>query len=352
MALDFIFMLTRNDRTVKDAMVHLQTALAAGVHHIGFKDIGLPVEDLKELNQTIQAAGATSYLEVVSLGVESEVVSAKSAVEIGVDFLLGGTHVEAVLPTLAGSGIQYYPFPGRVVGHPSVLEGTVEDIVISAKYMANLEGVHGLDLLAYRAKGDVEALMAAVCSAVDKPVIIAGSIETPERIQALQDAGAAGFTIGTAALDGKFFAGDQDLGSQLSAIQVALAKMENCISPYGKVNLEQEFSKFTDHWSPKVAGRINNMQVKIAKFSGSFTWHYHDDEDELFLVNKGLLLMKFRDREEVIEKGEFIIVPRGVEHCPVALTDECEIILLEPATTLNTGNVENDFTISELENVS
>ena len=352
MALDFIFMLTRNDRTVKDAMEHLQTVLATGVHHVGFKDIGLPVEDLKELNQTIQFAGAVSYLEVVSLDIESEIASAKSALEIGVDFLLGGTHVEAVLPILAGSDIQYYPFPGRITGHPSVLEETQEQIVASAKALSLYDGVHGLDLLAYRAKGDIDALMTAVCSAVDKPVVVAGSIDTPKRIQSVENSGAAGFTIGTAALDGVFPAKDTDLESQLSAIQEALARIESRISPQGKVNLEQGFAKFSDPWSPKVAGRINDMQIKLVKLAGSFTWHHHDDEDELFLVNKGQLLMKFRDREEVIEKGEFIIVPRGVEHCPVALSDECEVVLLEPATTLNTGNVENGFTVSDLEKIS
>ena len=149
-------------------------------------------------------------------------------------------------------------------------------------------------------------------------------------------------------MDGKFPAKDIDLKSQLIAIQVTLARMEGRLSSQRKVNLEQSFLSFSDHWSPKIAGRINDMQIKLAKLAGSFTWHHHDDEDELFLVNKGQLLMKFRDREEIVEKGEFIIVPRGVEHCPVALSDECEVILLEPATTLNTGNVANDFTVKEL----
>ncbi len=241
MTLDFIFMLTRNDRTIEDAADHLETVLTAGVHHIGFKDIGLPVEHLKELNRTIKGAGATSYLEVVSLDIESEIASARSALEIGVDYLLGGTHVEAVLPILADRPIKYYPFPGRIVGHPSVLEGSLEELVASAKSLVAYEGVHGLDLLAYRAKGDIEALMAAVCSAVDKPVIVAGSIETPERIRSVIKACAAGFTIGTAALEGRFPAKDTDLGSQLAAIQETLARIENRISPQGKVNLDHGF---------------------------------------------------------------------------------------------------------------
>ena len=136
MGLRFIFMLTRNDRTVPDASQQLQTALSLGVRHIGFKDIGLPLEQLKGLNAAIKAGGATSYLEVVSLDRESEIVSAKAATEIGVDVLLGGTRVDDVLPIIKGTGIQYFPFPGRITGHPSVLEGTIEEIVESAKTIA------------------------------------------------------------------------------------------------------------------------------------------------------------------------------------------------------------------------
>lgn len=221
MALRFIFMLTRNDRTVADALQHLGTALSLGMADIGFKDIGLPLEQLKQLNRAIQEGAATSYLEVVSLDRDSEIASAKAAVDIGVDVLLGGTRVDDVLPVLEGTGIRYYPFPGRITGHPSVLEGSIADIVASARDLAGREGVHGLDLLAYRSKEDVPRLMAAVCAvcaAVDKPVIMAGSIDTPQRIVGVQQAGAAGFTIGTAALDGKYPADGPDLRSQLAAI--------------------------------------------------------------------------------------------------------------------------------------
>lgn len=218
MALRFIFMLTRNDRTVPDAMEQLKVAQTLGIRDIGFKDIGLPLAQLQELNQAIQAGGATSYLEVVSLDRESEIVSAKAAAEIGVDVLLGGTRVDDVLPVLRGTSIRYYPFPGRITGHPSVLEGSIGDIVASAKAITARDGVHGLDLLAYRSKEDVPALMKAVCDAVDKPVIMAGSIDTPERIALVRQAGAAAFTIGTAALDGKYPAPAQDVRAQLAAI--------------------------------------------------------------------------------------------------------------------------------------
>lgn len=351
MGLRFIFMLTRNDKTVVDAEQHLATALAAGVHHIGFKDVGLPFERLKDLNAAIKAGGATSYLEVVSLDRESEIASAKAAVEIGVDILLGGTNVDVVLPVLAGSGIQYFPFPGRIEGHPSVLAGSIDDVVDSAVELAAREGVHGLDLLAYRSTENVTGLMAAVCAAVDKPVIMAGSIGSRERIEIVRRSGAAGFTIGTAALDGDYPADAPELETQLRSIQRDVAGVNKHLSPHAPKNLEEAFASFSETWSPRLAGKINNMAVKLAKFEGEFVWHHHETEDELFLVHKGRLLMKFRDRDEVVHAGEFIIVPHGVEHCPVALDDTCEVLLLEPDTTVNTGNADDPRRVTDLAKV-
>jgi len=221
MAFDFVFMLTRQDRTVTDAAHHLEVALAAGVRHVGFKDVGLPHADLAVLARLIREAGATSYLEVVSLDAAAEVASARTAVEIGVDNLLGGTRVGDVLPVVAGAPLGYFPFCGRVAGHPSVLEGRVHEIVESAVRLTEHEGVHGLDLLAWRSGEDVPALVRAVCAAVDKPVIVAGSIDGPDRIACVLDAGAAGFTIGTAALDGRFPAPSGRLSCQLGAILAA-----------------------------------------------------------------------------------------------------------------------------------
>ena len=235
MAFKFIFMLTRNDRTVKDAADHVKTALACGVRHIGFKDIGLPVDALKDLNREIKAGGATSYLEVVSLDIESEMASATAAREIGVDFLLGGTNAAAVVPILHGSGIKYYPFPGEIIGHPSVLGGSVDNIVSSAIVLAKTPGVDGLDLLAYRFNGDVADLMKNVCKAVNVPVIMAGSIDTPQRIEAVAIAGSEGFTIGTAALDGVFpsqHAANTALKTQLDEILQAA----QFVLPVGKVS--------------------------------------------------------------------------------------------------------------------
>ncbi len=115
-----------------------------------------------------------------------------------------------------------------------------------------------------------------------------------------------------------------------------------------KVNLAADFARFSDHWSPKIVGEVNDAHVKLAKLKGEFIWHKHDREDELFLIVKGHLRLRLRDRDIELDPGEFFIVPRGVEHCPVA-DEECHVLLLEPKTTLNTGNVVNERTVAELE---
>jgi mannose-6-phosphate isomerase-like protein (cupin superfamily) len=117
-----------------------------------------------------------------------------------------------------------------------------------------------------------------------------------------------------------------------------------------KVNLRQKLSLFSEQWSPKVAGQLNGQMVKLVKFAGEFVWHHHDHEDEMFLVVAGRFRMDFRDRSEWIEEGEFIIVPRGVEHRPVA-EKEAHVLLFEPASTLNTGNVQNERTLKELQSI-
>ena len=329
MGLRFIFMLTRNDRTVPDASQQLQTALGLGVRHIGFKDIGLPLEQLKSLNAAIKAGGATSYLEVVSLDRESEIVSAKAAVEIGVDVLLGGTRVDDVLPiTAAAPASNTSRFP---VGSPvtrACWRAPSRRSSKAPRTIAARDGVHGLDLLAYRSAENVPALMKAVCAAVSKPVYIAGSIDTPRTDCVVQEAGAAGFTIGTAALDGKYPADGNDVPSQLAAIIRDVAALNKHLSPIRKKNLSTAFCGLSEAWAPKIAGRINNMQIKLAMFKGVSSWSFRQHDDELFFVHRGRLLMKFRDREEIIEPGEFIVVPHGVEHCAVALGGEaCEVLL-------------------------
>ncbi len=218
MSFDFIFMLTSNDRTVADARARLEEVLAGGARHIGFKDVGLPLADLKALADEIRAAGGRSYLEVVSLDADSEKASARAAIELDVDCLLGGTRADEVVPIVRQHPIRYMPFCGRITGYPSILEGTIEEIAESARRLADLEGVHGLDLLAYRFAGDVPALMRAVCQAVEKPVVMAGSIDREARVTAAAEAGASGFTVGTAALSGEFPAEGDGLTAQVRSI--------------------------------------------------------------------------------------------------------------------------------------
>lgn len=114
-----------------------------------------------------------------------------------------------------------------------------------------------------------------------------------------------------------------------------------------KVNLQEKFALFHDHWRPRILGEVNDCQVKAAKLLGTFEWHHHEQEDEMFLVIKGQLTIKFRDRDIVLNPGEFLIIPRGVEHLPVA-DEEVHLLLFEPKTTLNTGTLESDRTVRSL----
>ena len=126
-----------------------------------------------------------------------------------------------------------------------------------------------------------------------------------------------------------------------------------------KINLAQKFSLIDDHWNPRIVGELNGQYLKLVKFQGPFTWHHHDNEDEMFLVVDGRFRMEFREQQNEpttsvpakeiwLEQGEFCIVPRGVEHRPVA-DQECHVLLFEPATTLNTGNVQDEFTVPVLD---
>jgi mannose-6-phosphate isomerase-like protein (cupin superfamily) len=117
-----------------------------------------------------------------------------------------------------------------------------------------------------------------------------------------------------------------------------------------KVNLGAKLALFDEYWSPKIVGELNGQQVKVAKLKGEFIWHHHDVEDELFLVIKGRLVIKLRDRDVTLEAGEFFIVPRGVEHKPVA-EEEAHVLLFEPMGTLNTGTVQSERTVKEIESI-
>lgn len=121
------------------------------------------------------------------------------------------------------------------------------------------------------------------------------------------------------------------------------------------INIAEKFSRFTEHYKPKIVGELNDCYVKLVKIKGEFLWHHHESEDELFLVTRGCLHMKFRDhdgspREEIVNAGEFLIVPRGTEHLPYA-EEETHVMLLEPKSTLNTGNVQNERTVEHLDRI-
>ncbi|WP_418126207.1 4-hydroxythreonine-4-phosphate dehydrogenase [Variovorax sp. 160MFSha2.1] len=200
----FVFMLTKEDRTVPDAAKIYADLAHTPLRYIGFKDIGLPVAELVSLATAMKRDGKKVMLEVVSTSREAEMRSVEAAREIGVDYLLGGRNAEEAVRILKGTDIQYFPFTGRTEGHPTRLVGTIDEIVEDAKRLASLPGVHGLDLLAYRFAGDVEQLATRVVQSVKVPVLAAGSIDGNERVQAMRRCGVWGFTVGSAVFDGDF----------------------------------------------------------------------------------------------------------------------------------------------------
>jgi 4-hydroxythreonine-4-phosphate dehydrogenase len=204
---EFIFMLTRSDVTVADAMEQYRAVRDTALRWVGFKDVGLPFGELRSLARAAHDDGRQVALEVVSLDEASERRSIEAGREIGVDLLMGGVRPDVALPMLDGTGIRYFPFPGEVVGHPSVLRGTVDEIAASAGAMAHTPGVDGLDLLAYRFAGDVPDLIRRVVDAAGCPVVVAGSVDAVTRIEAVRAAGAWAFTVGSAVFDFAFPAG-------------------------------------------------------------------------------------------------------------------------------------------------
>ncbi len=219
--MEFIFMFTRDDQTVEDCLEVFDLARETGVKHLGFKDVGVARETLVALNDRIKASGGVSYMEVVSTTSEACLNSARSAVEIGVDRLLGGTEAEAMLEVLQGSGIAYFPFPGRPEGHPTQLGGTSEQVATDCRRFEAL-GCAGVDLLAYRAtEADPLDLIRAARGALSGELIVAGSVGTPARVHDLAEAGVNAFTVGSAAFDGSFSPRKGSLRSQLSDILAA-----------------------------------------------------------------------------------------------------------------------------------
>jgi len=221
--IEFIFMLTRDDVTLRDAREVYASIAGSGLRHVGCKDVGLPTAELKGLMDDIRSHGHETYLEVVSETEEATLASARAAAEIKPDHLIGGTLIEPVQEIIAGTGIKFFPYVGKIVGHPCLLRGSIEEIVADTERAAAL-GVDGINLLAYRYDGDVEALTRAVVSATDLPVICAGSVDSAERIRALDACGAWAFTIGTAALDGVLVDGAPLQGQLEAALAAASAQ--------------------------------------------------------------------------------------------------------------------------------
>ncbi len=218
--MDFIFMLTRQDQTVSDCLAVMAEIGSTGLQHIGFKDVGADLQTLSDLNRMIKENGALSYMEVVSTSPDAALHSARMAVEIGVDRLLGGTLVKETLQILQGSGIAYYPFPGRPIGHPTTLGGTPADVEADAREFLQI-GCAGVDLLAYRAtEADPIELVKAARRGLGQAgtLICAGAVDSCARITALKHAGCDAFTIGSAAFDGSFSPRKGSLRSQIEDI--------------------------------------------------------------------------------------------------------------------------------------
>ncbi len=218
-AMDFVFMLTRSDQTVTDGLDVLDDIRSVGLTHIGFKDVGVPPDVLRELNRRIKDMGATSYLEVVSTTVEASLQSARVAKDIGIDRLLGGTQVDEVLTILAGTEVQYLPFPGRPFDHPTKLGGSAQQVEDDCRRF-RAKGCAGVDLLAYRATeaDPIELVKAARRGIGDGILLVAGGVKSPQQIRALAAAGADSFTVGSAAFDGSYAPNVGSLRSQLRAV--------------------------------------------------------------------------------------------------------------------------------------
>lgn len=201
-----IVMLTHHDLTVPNALQLFERAREYPIAHWGFKDVGLPPEAMQSLVAAMKAAGKTTFLEVVSLSEEEGLRGARLAVEFGFDILMGTVFFPSIGAYLKDKPVRYYPFPGHVHSHPSILDGTVDEIVTHARELET-QGAHGLDLLTYRFRGDAPHLLNQVVQSTRIPIVSAGSIASFERITEVWECGAWGFTIGSAFFDGEFVPG-------------------------------------------------------------------------------------------------------------------------------------------------
>jgi len=200
---ELIVMLTHQDRTVQDALQLFERTQDYPITHWGFKDVGLSPEEMQRVVTAMKAAGKNTFLEVVSLSEEEGLSGARLAVDLGFDVLMGTVFFPSIGEYLKDKAIKYYPFPGRIHSHPSILDGTIDEIVAHACELESY-GAHGLDLLTYRYAGDAAHLLNQVVKATRVPIVSAGSIATFERITEVWDSGAWGFTIGSAFFEKQF----------------------------------------------------------------------------------------------------------------------------------------------------
>jgi hypothetical protein len=217
-----IVMLTRNDQTVQNAIEAFDGCRDLPVQFWGFKNVGLPVEQMKTLVQKIRRAGKTSCLEVVTYTEKECMGAARLAVDCRFDYLMGTLFYPTVFEFLKGKPIKYAPFCGKVSGHPSVLEGSIEEIIAEGRKLQAL-GIDAVDLLAYRHVDDPEALATAFIKAITVPVILAGTVDSFDRIERVKAMGAWGFTIGSAFFSGKFVKGGS-FPAQVAAVAQYLRK--------------------------------------------------------------------------------------------------------------------------------
>ena len=200
---ELIVMLTHHDQTVPDALELFDRMKDYPITHWGFKDVGLPPKEMQEVAMAMKDVGKITFLEVVSLSEEEGLRGARLAVESGFDILMGTVFYPSIGDYLKDKSVRYYPFPGHVHSHPSILDGTIDDIVAHAREL-EAYGVHGLDLLTYRYNGEASLLLKKVVQATKIPIVSAGSIASFERITEVWDSGAWGFTIGSAFFERQF----------------------------------------------------------------------------------------------------------------------------------------------------
>ena len=328
---EFIFMLTHHDATVPDALEVYESLRATGLRHVGFKDIGLPPETLAGWpgGCTRTAARSTSRSSASAPRTRSRSITV--ARDIGVDVVMGGTHPDAAIPLLAGTGIRYFPFPGRIVGHPSVLEGTADEIAESAAGLSARPGVDGLDLLAYRHAGDVPSIIRAVVAASAGPVVVAGSIDSAERIATVTELGAWGFTIGGAIFEQRAAGrperqGAGRMGPRLPRRRERVRRWHagrrtahDRTLPRPRVIRLAEAESFMEgdeHCRHYVStGKITFGTSSLQPGQRGAVDTGHPASHEVFFVVRGHVLIHTEGREHFeLRAGDAIVIPEGVPH--------------------------------------